>query len=146
MLASSAVAVSHTGNTNETVLATVTIPAGLMGLNGILRFDVLWSITSSGNNKTTRVRLGGIGGTEFHSLINTTVASVRALRNIQNRGSASSQISEWAGGLGPGSTSSAVTTGTVNTAVAQDLVITGRLASAGETITLERYIVELITP
>jgi len=146
VLASSAVAVSHTGNTDETILATVTIPAGLMGLNGVLRIDYLWSVTNSGNNKTVRARLGGIGGTAFLSLANTTVASVRGFRNIQNRGSASSQISEWSDGLGPGSTASAVTTGTVDTAAAQDLVFTAQLASAAETITLERYLVELIIP
>jgi hypothetical protein len=146
VLASSGVAVSHTGNTNETTLATVAIPAGLMGLNGTLRIDCLWSVTNSGNNKTTRFRLGGLSGTAYFSLASTTVASVRGFRNIQNRGSAASQISEWSGGLGPGSTASAVTTGTVNTAVAQDLVFTAQLASAGETITLERYIVELVTP
>lgn len=146
VLASSATAVSHTGDTDETILATIPISAGLMGTTGILRIDYLWSVTNSVNNKTVRARLGGIGGTAFLSLANTTVASVRGFRNIQNRGAANSQISEWSGGLGPGSTASVVTTGAIDTSVAQDLVFTAQLASAGETITLERYLVELIIP
>lgn len=38
----------------------------------------------------------------------------------------------------------AVVTATVDTASAQDLVITGTLASSGDTLTLESYLVELL--
>ncbi len=147
VLAQSSVAVSHTGDTNETIKATVVIPAGAMGLNGRLRVTTLWSTTNSANNKTVRVRLGGIGGTSFLGAIATTTATFKSQIEIGNRNAANSQVafasnSFTAGGWG--STTTAVTTGAIDTSAAQDLVFTATLASAGETITLESYLVELI--
>lgn len=147
ILASSAVGVTHTGDTNETVLATVTIPAGIMGLNGALRITATWSTPGgSGNNKIIRVRLGGISGSGFMATTITTALSYEeASRILKNRNSATSQICRQAGS-GAGSSTSAVTTISVDTSVAQDLVFTAQLASAGESITLEQYTVELILP
>lgn len=147
MLAASAVAVSHTGNTDETALATVAIPAGCMGINGGLLIYSTWSITNSGNSKTIRGRLGGIGGTAFLGAAITTQATTHDIRRIRNRGSAASQVagtSAATSGQPIGPTTAAVTTGTINTAVAQDFVFTAQLASAGETITLESYEVWLL--
>ena len=61
-LGTSAVQVATGAVTTEEVLATITIPAGIMGLNGRLRFSADGALTSSGNTKTIRVRFGGIGG------------------------------------------------------------------------------------
>lgn len=147
LLASSAVAVSHTGDTNETILATVPIPAGLMGLNGALRISSGWSIPGgSGNTKTTRVRFGGISGTVLLSVGHTTNVSMRDSRIWQNAGSASSQIGDPSNSATPGSSTAAFVTGAVDTAVAQDLVFTAQSNNAGETITLLRWMVELILP
>lgn len=144
ILAASAVAASMGANTSEGALATIAIPAGAMGLNGILRVTTLWAYTNSGNNKIMRIRLGGISGTAFLELTITTQASTTNIKMIANRGSASSQVTFNSQSGGTGNTTGAVTTGTVDTSVAQDLVITGQKASAGETLTLESYIVELI--
>lgn len=148
LLASSAVAVTHTGDTSETVLATVSIPAGIMGLNGALRINSLWSTPGgSGNNKTCRTRLGGISGTQILATANTTQLSLGDIgRLFQNRASASSQIMRNPGTFASGGSSAAMSTASVNTAIAQDLVFTAQLASAGESITLEQYMVELILP
>jgi hypothetical protein len=145
VLARSAVAAAHTGNTTETTLATIAIPAGAMGPNGALRVTTVFSFTNSANAKTPRVRLGGASGTAFMAPSLTTGDSSMLQRLIMNRNSASSQV-------GPSSTinnsfggqGGAVVTATVNTASAQDLMITGQLANSGETITLESYIVELL--
>lgn len=141
-LAASGVLASTTGNTTENTLATIAIPAGAMGPNGILKVTSLWSYTNSANNKTLRMRLGGAAGTVFMEIGNTTSAYYYSQRIIQNRNSASSQIGH-AGGTATFTTSTLATSGTINTANAQDLVLTGQLASAGETITLEGYIVEI---
>ena len=141
VLAQSAVAVSHTGDTVEFTFATVNIPAGLMGANGSLRVTARYSHTGSTNNKTFRTRLGG---TAFCSpgTVTAAVIGFKTQCNIVNRGSAASQIGDGDSmGLGGISVSYA---GTVDTTVAQDITITGQLASAGETITLEYYLVELI--
>lgn len=147
VLASSAVAASHAGNTNETILATITIPAGAMGANGTLRISADWTITSSANNKTLRFRLGGIGGTALTGTAFTTVANAFHRTLVINRNSASSQWSSTDRSRGTDGVSTYETvTAAIDTSVAQTLVITGQLATAGETITLENYLVELITP
>lgn len=144
MLAASAVSASHTGNTNETTLATVTIPAGAMGANGALRINSLWSYTNSGNTKTLRNRLDGISGTVFMSAAPTTTASAHdAGRIIQNRNSVSSQVCR-ASGAASGPAATAVITGAKDTSGALDLVFTAQLANSGETITLEAYSVEIM--
>lgn len=139
----SAVAASVTGTTNETTLATILIPAGALGVNGSLRITTLWSYTNSANNKTIQVKFGG---TAFFSAINTTTASYNDQTIIRNR-SVSTQVAHLANaGNRLGSSGSAPTTGAIDTAVAQTVTITGTLASAGETITLEGYTVEILNP
>jgi hypothetical protein len=145
ILAQSGAASSHTGNTSETTLATITIPAGAIGLNGCVRVTTLWSHTSSVNNKTLRVRFGGAGGTQYLNAVHTTSASARTQAQIYNRNSASSQIGYVAGVANPwGTNAGGNTTSAVNTTAAVDLVISGQLANSGETITLEAYTVELL--
>lgn len=146
ILGASGTAVSAGANTTENTLATVIIPAGAMGTNGILRVTTLWSYTNSANNKTKRVRLGGIGGTAFLELINTTQASTMNIKMIANRDVANSQVTFNNQSGGAGNTTGGVTTGSIDTTASQTLVITGQKASSGETLTLESYIVELIRP
>jgi hypothetical protein len=146
LLGASAVAVSHTGNTNETALATVTIPAGAMGLNGGLLIYATWTYTNSSNNKTPRIRLGGIGGTVYANLVLTTTATYHDIRRIRNRGAANSQLGGQASAASQaiGSTTSAPVTGAIDTSVTQDLVFSGQLALGSETIALEGYEVWLL--
>lgn len=146
LAASAAAGASVTGTTNETALATVTVPAGLMTAHGALRVRTLWSYTNSANNKVPRMRLGGISGTVFMGPTFTTTASAQIDSDVRNRGAANSQVSWNFSSLGTGSSTGAVTTGSVDTATAQDLVFTGQLASSGETLTLESYRVELLIP
>lgn len=143
-LAASAVAVSAGANTDENTLATIAIPAAAMGANGQLRITTVWTVTNSGNNKTLRVRLGGIAGTQFLSAAVTTVATVRNQLFLANRNSQSSQVGGINSTTSFGTSSSVLTTATVDTSAAVDLVITGQKASSGETLTLESYLVELL--
>ncbi len=145
VLAQSGVQVSHTGNTNETALATIAIPAGAMGANGRVRVTALWGHTNSVNNKTCRIRFGGTSGTIVYSITNTTTAHHRAQVEGANRNATGSQV--WApnGLTGSfGATSGSLVTGAIDTTAAVDIVILGTLASSGETISLESYLVELI--
>lgn len=148
ILASSAVAVSHTGNTSETVLATVTIPAGLMGLNGALRLFSLWSTPGgSGNNKTPRARFGnGLSGTTFFGVnVTTTLSYSDGPRILQNRNSAASQVVRTTNS-GTGTSTAAVAALTIDTTASQVVVLTGQLANGSDTITLEQYSLELLLP
>jgi hypothetical protein len=145
LAASAATGMSHTGNTNETALATITIPAGAMGLNGGIEVRAVWSCTNSGNNKTPRLRFGGAAGTVYFGPIITTNAGAGDVRRIRNRNSASAQVGSFSSSAtGVGLLGSAPVTSSVNTAAAVDVVLSAQLASAGETITLESYEVWLL--
>jgi hypothetical protein len=141
ILAQSAVAVSHTGDTNETTLATVTIPAGAMRANGSVEIISQWSGTASANNKTRKVKFGA---TVYHGVAATTSPLVRVFTRIMNRGAANSQVGPnnndangWTASAG------SLQTSAVDTTAAVSITFTGQLASAGETITLENYVVKL---
>lgn len=136
----SSVAVSHTGDTSETNLAVVTIPAFAMGKNGRLRVTATWSYPNSANNKITRFRWGG---SQAYASTLTTSTHQRAQIEIANRNDLAAQVSMLPGGLyGFGLSSSAVSTYTKDTTANVNLNISGALANSGETIVLESYIVE----
>lgn len=146
ILGASAVAVSGAADTNENILATINLAAGALGLNGILRITIHWLYTSSANNKTFRTRLGGISGTAYGSLtVGAGVLSLRQQVQIGNRGAANSQEGTDGAGGGWGTTLSNITSA-IDTAVAQTVVLTGQKASAGDTLTLESYLAELLLP
>jgi hypothetical protein len=144
VLAASGVQLSHTGNTDETALASITIPAGAMGPNGVLRVTSLWSYTNSGNNKNLRVRLGGLAGTQYTGITATTTATLRHQCQIHNRNAANSQVGVTGSLQTYGTNAAAITTSAINTAADAVLAFTAQLASAGETISLESYLVELL--
>ncbi len=138
VLAKSGVGVSHTGNTTETTLATITVPAGAMGPNGQIEVEALFSINNSANSKTMRVRLGGsLAG----ATATTSTASFQGKSRIANRNSASSQVAP--ASLVVSSSATAVNTLAINTANAADITITGQLANAGDSVTLESYLVRV---
>ncbi len=138
---------SVTGTTAETTLYSLVIPGGTIKANGALRIIALWSFTGSANSKTFQFKLGN---TVFYTT-STVAASNVALQSqqiIRNRNSQSSQISAGSGagspGVGFGFYAVAAHTGAVDTSVNQTLEITGQLANAAETITLESVFVEVL--
>jgi hypothetical protein len=141
VLARSGVAVPLTGTTDETDLAVVVVPANAMGPNGQLRVTSWWSNNNSGNAKTRRVRLEA---GEVMAASNSTQVSAQDQRIIANRNNVASQIVSAAAGAHFGGAAGALSTLTVDTAAAANLRFTGQLANAGDTITLEGYLVELI--
>jgi hypothetical protein len=146
ILGASAVAVSGPADTNENILATITIPAGAMGPNGRLRIHTLWTVNNNANVKAARVRLGGIGGTDFLGANIASTLSMQSQVMIANRNAANSQV-----GFAVTTTSFALVNATnvtaaIDTSAATTLVITAAKATAGDTMTLESYLVELILP
>lgn len=146
LLAKSAVAASVTGTLVETVLATITVPAGLIGVNGQIKVTAFWAFPTSANVKTMRARLGGLAGAIVFSRTATTTIIMKSETTIANRGSASSQylLSTMGRGTDGLVDTAIIAPTTVNTAAAQDLVLTGQLALVGETITLEGYTIEFM--
>jgi len=142
VLSHSAVAVAHTGTVAETTLATITVPAGAMGANGMLRITQVWSFTATANAKTMRTRFGGTQHNVF--LVNTAVANSRFQLEIHNVNSAAVQKGAQANTGGWTGTTSALTAGAINTALAQNITLTAVLGLSSETMTLESYTVEVL--
>jgi hypothetical protein len=146
ILAQSAVAVSGAADTAENTLATITVPANAMGPNGTLRIWTSWSYTNSANGKTLRVRFSGASGTQFMNPTVTASVVTSQITQITNRNATNSQVSASganASGIVVGS-GTALATSAVDTTVETTIVITGQKALGTETLTLERYLVELI--
>ncbi len=143
VLWSTNVAASVTGTVSETQLASIPIPANLLGANGTLRVTTFWSHTNSANNKTLRVRFGGASGIQYFSNIVTTTASSMDMRHIHNNNAANAQKG-FQSAASFGATATAVVTGSVNTAAATTIYVSAQLANSGETATLEAVIVEFI--
>jgi len=146
VLGQSAVAVSGGADTNENILATITVPAGAMQEDGRIRITCSFTVNNNGNAKTVRVRFSGIGGTIYKSASLTLVLSAKFVVEIQNRNSEASQVGSASAasthsGLEP--STAALVTSAVDTSVATTIVITAQKAVAGDTMTLESYLVEL---
>lgn len=140
---------SVTNTVSETALATIPIPAGMMGLNGIIRVWAYWANNNSGNSKTARVRFGasgaGTSGSLFTAIVQSTNTNWKTHTQIANRNSASSQIGDTGNGAGGWSPAAvAWATSSITTTSACEVVLTGQLANTGDTLTLESYLVELI--
>lgn len=136
---STGAAVSHTGDTNETTLATIVLPAGRLGPNGVLRIRTLWSMSGT-NTKTPRVKLGA---TAFLSAAHTTSTVASTETTVRNQNSQSAQVAYVAGLANPyGSSTSGKSTGAIDTSSAQNITFTAQLTNSGESITLESYEIE----
>ncbi len=141
VLAQSGVAASWTGTTDEVALATVNVPGGLLGLNSAIRVKVVFTTTNSANNKTLRVRYGGIlmGGQTV-----TTVASSNFEWVIRARGVRNSQVSF----PQPAAQTTALSpiTSSINSDSDQPLVISCSVALSSESCGMEGYTIELMSP
>lgn len=150
-VAKSGVVSSHTGSTDETVLATVPISAGLIGPNGMLWIRCLFSFTNNGNVKAPAIYLnasgGGIGGSKIYGssgYASIDLASIE--RVIWNRNNAAAQIVSFpvSSAQNWNTIAAPAPTFTQNTAVATDVVFTGDLANGADTISLEAYEVRVL--
>lgn len=139
-LAQSAVLVTAAADTTLQTLATITVPANALGVNGRLRLTALWTFAGAGN-RTVRVVFGG---TQVFARVDANSAATRIQVDIANRGAANSQLAHSFGmvstgaALGPGAVGAAV-----DTTAAQDITITGQKATAGDTLILQGYSVEV---
>lgn len=146
ILASSNAAVSCPADTTEDTLATITVPAGVMGLNGILRITTHWTITSSANAKTWRVKFGSMS-VQDNGTTTLGVTSLRCMTELRNVAAANSQKGNSYSLSNAGSVfSTAPSTASIDTGASVTMLITGQKETAGQTLTLDYYLVELIIP
>jgi len=139
-----------TGTTAETILATVPIPGGLMGPNGIIRVTSLWTYTNNANTKTVSWRFGaagaGTGGTIYMATPVASSSLFNDMRLVRNANSVSSQKGSSNGNPigGLGSSAGSTVTSSVNTNNASEIVLTGTLTNTGDSIVLQGYLVEVL--
>lgn len=144
VIAQSAVPVSVGASSAEETVATIAIPANAMGPNGLLRIWTLWSFTNGADDKILRVRFSGAAGTQYLAATQTTTAGYYTLTEISNRGATNSQVGHANINNPFTNTTVAPVTSAVDTAAATTIVITGQKETAGDTLTLERYLVEVL--
>lgn len=131
---------AFTGSTTKTALATITIPAGIMGPNDVAEVEWLCSYTNNANNKTFDV---DFGATNFHSQVTATNACNSQKKFIFNRNSITSQVSS-AINVSYGAVAASLVTMSENTANSIAVKFSVTLASAADSATLERFSVNII--
>jgi len=144
LLAQSGVPVALTGTTLETAMASVVVPGGLMGPHGSLRITYRFSTPNNANNKTMRVRFGGIAGASLGSRSQSLSACSGQIVLISNRGIENSQVGVPVDFPWGGNTGNAIATGAVDTSADQVAIITGQLSSGADTMTLEGWTFEVL--
>lgn len=136
-----------TSGTGEDTLQTITIPAGVMGLNGSIRLTAYFDVNGVASTKVIRVKFGG---TTLHAdfMNSTAPESVRWEVIITNVASASSQfsvISVLNSDTGAANqVTGATAASTINTGSAADIVITGEVANALDQVDLVFSLVEFL--
>lgn len=134
-------AVVLTGTTSATTLATITIPASLIGANGKVKFYPLWSNTNNANTKTLRVVLNG-GSTVYTATSQNSVHN-SGLLILRNFNSETTQRMSSGMTAGLGSTTGSIAAVTINTTVPVTVTVTGQLANSADTMTLEGLFLEI---
>ena len=143
-IAQSGAAVSHTGTVSETTIATIAIPANVMGSNGKVRIEALFSYTGGTAGWTPRLKFGG---TTFHqqAFLNTGL-SARLNSEFTNANATNAQVAPALAQANFASNSVAYTTMAIDTTSSQNLTITMELGNAGDTVVLRSYTIQLILP
>ena len=130
-----------TGTTAETFFYVITVPAGVMGVQGGVEVEFLWSNNNSVNNKTIRVYFGasgaGTGGTLIGAETNSTNTARQSHYRVSNRNATNSQIMMNQGTQGGWGPSSGPFTTAVDTTAATEIYITGQLVDAADTMSFE---------
>lgn len=134
----SVIPVSLTGTTLETELARFKVGREV-GAGSMIRLSYTWSLTNNANAKQMRVRLNSLAGQVFGGV------------NMLNYGGYN-QVGQWwvtetgfKGFQAPqvGGGSAGILSIPADLSAPQDLVITGHLASAADTMTLEAWMISI---
>ncbi len=143
VIAQNNVAVASTNTTAEELLATVVIPGGTIGANGIIRCLAFWTVTNNTNVKSARIRLGGFGGTIYHLLSLASSSSGQALCIIRNTGVVDAQNGMNSAALPFGTTSSGIVISAYDTTKDLEVAFTSEKATGTDIMALRGYSVEV---
>jgi hypothetical protein len=127
-----------TGVVTESILGSFVVAGNIMGENGWIQVETLWSCNNSANAKTCRIRLATLANPVFLSanLANNLGGYFQSL--ITNNNVTNAQIGGNVGG-GHGVATLALPTDTVNTLATFVVYITGQLANGADNMTLNHF-------
>ena len=125
----------------ETVVATVTIPGGALGVDGQLRVHTTWGMNNNANTKNVNAKLGAAAVMAF-GLADT--ASFSDLRYVRNRNDSAKQVIHPSNQGSVSSGTNAVAYAAIDTAVDADVTLTMNPATAADFVVLEGYCVEVL--
>jgi len=128
---------AYTGATSEVTAVSVTLPGGLLGKHGLVRYDTTRAWNATGGNKTLKYYFGGnVLGTANRSTSNT----IRELVGARNAGVTGRQLFVTGNALWSyGSLGNSESTIAVDTTADVTLALTLTLATATDTHTLIGY-------
>lgn len=133
---------NHTGDTNETTLETITVPADTLGSNGSLRIEVRYGFVGTAGNHTLRIKLNS---TTIFGFTTGSAVDVYGQVLLFNDGATNDQQA-----VGFQAVSSGSVNLVNNTTLAEDstsdmdIVITAELTNGADQIDLELTHVTLI--
>lgn len=133
--------VSLTGTTAETTMLTIPVKGGLIGANGVLAIQPLWSNTNNANNKTLRIKLGA---TTCYSYGAANLSHQDAYINVRNIGSESSQKTTSGMSGGTGGTVNNYNSTSTDTSVDFNIVVTGQLANSADTMAIQAFLIMVL--
>lgn len=140
-IATSGATVTVGAVTTETTLATITVPANRMGINGRVRVRGQFVLNSSADAKTVRVKFGG---TTMQTVAKTTETLLEIDCIVYNSNNASAQSVIAKSLTGGGTSTLTQTTAAIATTSDVTVLITGQKAVAGDTLQMIHYSAELV--
>lgn len=147
------VATGTTNSATEANLATVTIPADVIGANGSVMITALWRFTGTAGTKTPIIRHNTTSGATSSGTViagNTAMAANSLSAQwealwIHNANATNAQVVEAASNTGQfsGSTVNDRVTGAIDTTAASYLNFNASTANSGDTVQLLAYVVTI---
>jgi hypothetical protein len=123
-------------------LATIPVPGGCMGPNGVLQYSSAFAYPNNANSKTLT---GSFGGLSTHTSAFTTTVAAYPRKSIFNRNSQNSQFIPAPAQFPDGAAATgAPTYGSIDTSITQNLVLNAQLAVATDYVILEAHSVEVL--
>lgn len=139
-IASEAADFSAFNSTTEVVLKSISIPTDLFVPGFVLDLSLLCTYISSANNKTIRVRIGGLAGTVIATYTNTAIAVSRMDVSMAVTGSSTLRCAATQD-ADPATSSAAIqyNVASIPASPMQVITITGQVANAGDNVALNWY-------
>ena len=144
VVAASGTQVSHTGDTSEFTLATITLPANSMGANGTCRITCTVSYTGTAGTHQTKIKFGGTIYYDSTAIAGAGFVTGRIQVDVINKNATNSQAGSQGGGFSANSL--ALVTSAVDTTSNVSILITTQLGNSADTGVLQGYTVEVIRP